>query len=487
MAPIDKLLSEISAGQGPNVVLVVGDLVLAEPAGQRVAAALAKAAGCTVDLKRRPLGLQPVLADLRTFSLFASGKVVLVVDSAVLADRNSAASLIDDAGDALPLSQKGGGLSGNSRESASRLLQALRLFGVDPFAGAPAAAIEQLPAWAFQGGVAYRKRRQNKPRPKGEVETLRAGLVDLLAAARAEELVGAAEGDLTELGAAIEVGLPPGHSLVLVESAAAEDHPLARTLAERGALISAGRLEAEKGGGWQGLDRITDELESQTGIGIASDAVAELARRTLRQGEQHADSTARFAGEYRKLAELAKAEKLKRITLAVVEGSVEDRGEEDVWQLLDAISSGRGDQALERIGRLLRSAEDPLAARLSFFSLLAGFCRQLVAVGGLLTERGLPRGEANYSKFKSKLAVDLQTELPGGRKNPIGGLHPFRLHRVYLAASRIPVEALGELPWRVLETELRIKGESGDPDVALADLIARVAGAGRAPARAARR
>lgn len=487
MAPIDKLLSEISAGKPQGVYLVVGDLVLAEPLGQRLAEALAKAAGCGIDVRRRPLRLEPILADLRTFALFSAGKTVLVIDSATLADRNAAASLIDDAGDALPLSQKGGGLGGREREAASRLLQALRLFGVDPFAGEPAAALAKLPGWALQGGVAYRKRRQNKQRPKGEVETLRDGLADLLAAARAEDLVGAAEGDLAELSAAVESGLPPGHSLILVESAAAEDHPVARSLAARGALLAAGRVEAERGGGWQGLDTIADELERQTRVAIAADALAELARRTLRQGEQHADSTARFAGEYRKLAELASAEKRSKITLALIEGSVEDRGEEDVWQLLDAISAGRGDEALERVGRLLRSAEDPLATRLSFFSLLAGFCRQLVAVGGLITERGIARGEANYNKFKTRLAGELQAELPGGRKNPVGGLHPFRLHRVYLAASRFPNPALAELPWRVLETELRIKGESGDADVALADLIARLASAGRAPARAARR
>lgn len=478
--PLDKLLADIAAGKPFPVVLVVGDLVLAEPAGQRVAQAMAQRAGCAVDQRRRPTELGPILADLETFSLFSTGKVVVVVDSAVLADRNAAAGLLDEAGEVLPLSQKGG-LGGREREAASRLLQAVRVFGVDPLSGDPDKVLSQLPAWAFQGGTAFRKRRQNKQRSKGDVETLRDGLAELLHAARNEGMVGDVQGDLAELGRAIEGGLPPQHSLVLIETSAAAEHPLVQALLERGAVVESGHLASDRGGAWQGLDLLADELEKQTGVSMAQDALQELARRTLRQGEQHADSTARFAGEYRKLAELADG---PRIARRLVEDVVEDRGEEDVWQLLDAIAAGRGGEALERVSRLLRSAEDPLAARLSFFSLLAGFCRQLVAVGGLLIERGLPRNEANYNKFKIKLAGDLQAELPGGRKNPVGGLHPFRLHRVYLAASRFPAPELAELPWLVLETELRLKGESGDPDVALADLIARLSGPARPGQRA---
>ena len=478
---LEKLLADIQAGKAPPVVLVVGDLVLAEPAGQKIAEAMASRAGCGVDLFRRPPGIESILADLRTFSLFSSGKVVIVIDSAALADRNAAADLIDQAGEVLPLSQKGG-LGGREREAASRLLQALRLFGVDPHRGEPGATLGELPAWAFQGGAAYRKRRQNKQRPKGEVESLRDGLGELLAAARAEALSGIAEGEVAELGAAVAGGLPPGDSLILVEGSAAKDHPVVQAISEAGGLVELGQVESERGGGWQGLDLLAAELASQTGVGIGSDALQELARRTLRQGEQHADSTARFAGEYRKLAELATAAKAPRIARALVADAVEDRGEEDVWQLLDAIAAGRGDEALTRVARLLRSADDPMAARLSFFSLLAGFCRQLVAVGGLLTERKLPRGEANYNKFKMKLAEELQAELAGGRKNPVGGLHPFRLHRVYLAASRFPAADLALLPWHVLEAEQRMKGESGDADVALADLVARLAGPPRVAA-----
>ena len=127
------------------------------------------------------------------------------------------------------------------------------------------------------------------------------------------------------------------------------------------------------------------ELESQTGVGIDRRALDELARRTLQTARAKrgaaagaaADSTARFAAEYRKLAALTAG---GRITRRRVEEAVEDRGEEDVWKILDALGSGRGGEALRRFRRLLAAADDPLASRLSFFALLAAFCRQLTAV-----------------------------------------------------------------------------------------------------------
>ena len=104
----------------------------------------------------------------------------------------------------------------------------------------------------------------------------------------------------------------------------------------------------------------------------------------------------------------------------LVERAVEDRGEEDVWQLLDAVAAGRGGEALDRLRRLILAADDPLAARLSFFSLFASFCRQLTAIRGLMRASRVPAGEANYARFKDRHAPQLQGEVPGGGKNPIG-------------------------------------------------------------------
>jgi hypothetical protein len=484
---VDTFLAKLSkSGQPPQVCLVHGDLVLAEPAAQRIAETLARAAGVAPETYRHPASLGPILQDLRTYSLFAAGKVVLALDSAVLADRNAAGDLIDDAAEVVPMSGGSGGdrsLSGRERQAASRLLQALHLFDLDPYAGVPETVVAGLPAWVLEGGKA--KRSGGRGRTKKQVEELRSGLAGLLEAARREELQGTGEGDLSELAEVVRGGLPPGHALVLAEGAVAADHPVVRLLEERGAVLGLGKVESDRGS-WQGLDLLAKELERQTGVAITSDALSELARRTLRQesdrqgrgtGGVEADSTARLAGEYRKLANLLGAE--GKIDRRLVEQTVEDRGEEDVWQLLDAIAAGRGGEALDRLHRLISAAEDPLAARLSFFSLLASFCRQLVAVRGMMKVARVGANESNYGRFKNSHAPALQSEIPTGGKNPLAGLHPFRLHRAYLAACRLPEPFLARLPSDLLETELQIKGESGEADVALARLVTRLSQAGR--------
>lgn len=488
---VDSFLSRLfrPGHSGPQVCVVHGDLVLAEPAAVRAAQILADAHGLPrdrVEIYRHPSSLSPILQDLRTYSLFGGAKVLLALDTAVFADRNAAAGLIDDAAEALPLASNHAlaALGPRERQAASRLVQALHLFDAAPDSGPPERVLGALPAWAFEGD---RRAKGSRARTKKQVEELRTGLAALLDAAVREGIQGIGQGDLTELADAIRGGLPDGHVLVLAERSVATDHPVVKLLDERGAVLAVGSVEADRGG-FQGLEPIAEELERQTGVAIASDALAELARRTLRkQGDGRgretaidADSTSRLAGEYRKLANLVQGAGETRITRKLVEHNVEDRGEEDVWQLMDAVATGRAGEALDRLHRLLTSADDPLAARLTFFALFSAFCRQLTAIRGMMRAARVPGGEPSFARFRDRLAPALQGEMPGGGKNPLAGLHPFRLHKAYLAASRLPEAMLARLPADVLDTELQLKGESSQPDAALADLVARVASAGSA-------
>jgi hypothetical protein len=490
--PVKRLLAVLGQDGPSQVALVHGDLVLAEPAALEVAGALAARHGGRVEAHRRPPYLGPLLQDLRTFSMFGSAKVLLAIDTFVFADRAAAADLLDEAEEALPLAGGSGSaaaLSARERQAASRLLQALKLFEIEAADGGEPAEqlLARLPAWVFEGGKAARRARGGRGRGKRQVEELREGLAALLEAARREGVEGRAEGDLSDLAAAISGGLPAGHFLVFAEREVAADHPLARLLGERGAVAAVGEVEADRGG-WQGVDLLAAELERQTGIGISSEALAELTRRTLRKpGDRPAggrsgeaasasvtsDSTARLAGEYRKLANLARAAGHGRIERRTVEEAVEDRGEEDVWKLLDAIGAGHGGEAMDRLQRLLTAADDPLAARLSFFALLATFCRRLTAIRGMMRAARVPAGETNYNRFAARLAPSLQGDLPGlpGGKNPLAGVNPWALFRAYLAASRLPEPIAARLPWEVLETELQLKGESGQADAALARLV----------------
>jgi DNA polymerase-3 subunit delta len=473
-----RILSAIAAGKIRPLYLVTGEPVLAEPAARRIADAVAQPNGVRVESFRRPVDLGAILADLRTYSLFGSGKVTVVVDSAVLSDRRAAAYLIDQAAEALPI-DAANELSGAARLAAGRLLQVCRFFGLEPGATPARQTIDALPAWAFEGasGGGSRGSSRAKKRTKAQVEELRSGLTALLETAVRDGVQGWAEGDAVELAAIAESGLPSGHCLVLCEAAIADDHPLVKRLRGEGSLLELALVDTDRAGKWQGLDQLRAELERETGVAMTDAALDELARRTLRHRSERGasgtdpDSTARFAGEYRKLVSLTDA---KSIEIELVVQAVEDRGEEDVWALLDAIGAGRLAEALGRLRRYVDSAEDPMQARLAFFGQLASLCRQLTAVAGMVEVAGIAPGERNYNRFRERQAPKLQAGV--GDFRPLADLHPYRLHRAYLAASRIGAPILQSLPARVLETELRLKGESGDPDAALTDLIAFLAG-----------
>jgi hypothetical protein len=238
-------------------------------------------------------------------------------------------------------------------------------------------------------------------------------------------------------------------------------------------------IGAGKQGDWQGLGPLKAELERDTGVTITADALDELTRRTLqreddRDGGVRVDSTERLAGEFRKLASLAGSG--GTIDRSLVEKAVEDRGEEDKWKILDAVGEGRAADASHGIDRYLAAADDPIATRLSFFGLLAGFARLLTEVAGVARRQGVPRGERSYSRFKSRLAPRLQDPGAAVGRNPLEKVHPYRLHRAYLAASRLSPERLARLPERVLEAELALKGGSRRPRAVLAALVAHLAG-----------
>jgi hypothetical protein len=474
----EAILGKIAAGEVAPLYLVSGDRVVAEPAAERIAEAVAEGTGCEVETRRRPAELRPVLADLRTLSLFGGGKVVLVIESRVLADSRDVAELVDDAAEVLPVGRE---LATNERRAAGRLLQAMRLFDVDPYRGTPGEALAQLPAWAYQGGSSYRRKSRNRPRGKRQVEDLRNGLAGLLEVARAEELEGWAESELAELSALVAGGLPPSHTLILVEHSVAADHPLVAAVAKSGAWLDVGQVGTDRRGRWEGLEGLAAELERETGVGIEPGALRELGRRTLQLEDRRSgggvrvDSTERLAGEYRKLSSLAGDS--GAIDLELVQSAVDDRGEENVWKILDAIGEGRTADALHGIDRLLAAADDPIAARLSFFGLLANFARHLTAVAGMARVVGVPRNERSFERFKRELAPRLQEDRPGMGTNPLAGIHPFRLHKAYLAASRLPTGLLATLPAKTLEAEIALKGGSRRPQAVLAVLVSEIAGA----------
>jgi hypothetical protein len=446
---VKRLLAAARAGEQPPLVVVHGDRALAAPYAERLLAALGELWGVAPRIHRFDAKLSALVADLRTLSLFDPGKLVAVFDTGLIADRAAAADLLAAAREALPWSGGADDLDGAPRAAALRLLQVCRLHDIDPAGAPPEEVLRQLPAALFgEAGTAAEARRDLAP---------------LLAAAIAAGLRGEGEGELGLLADILRDGLPERHLLVLVESAIDGQHPLAAALAERGALLDAGRLAIGRGEKIAGLDALVAELERETGARLRSEAAAELSRRTLRAegfrrggapGAVDADSAARFAAEYRKLASLAAEGVIDR---AAVVTNVEDRGEEDVFKILDALGAGEAGKALDKIARRLAGAEDRMLERLSLFGRLAGYARSLVAVAGAVAVTGSRADESSFQRFRERLAPKLQGELDGVSANPLKGMKVFPLHRIYLAAARLSPEKLAGLPALTLATERRLE------------------------------
>ncbi len=466
---MQTLVDAARAGSAPPVILVRGHRALAEPAAGRLAAAIGELWGVDPVAFRHPERLGELVEDLRTYSLFAPGKIVVAVETGVLADREAAATLLAEAREVLPWSGGAAELAGKARQAALRLLQVLRLFDLEPGSAPADRLIAQLPESLFSGG-------RGKAAKAGGAEQ-RAALEPLLAAAVEAGLRGAGESEASLVADLVRDGLPERHLLLLVESTAAEGHPLVATLARREAVVDAGGLTSDRGT-VSGLERLVTELARETGVTIRKEAAAELARRTLRPEDERrgggavdADSTERFAAEYRKLAALSGG---GAIELATVRSQIEDRGEQDVWAILDAIGAGKAGDALAGIARRQAGAEDPVLERLSFFSLLAGFARRMMAVEGALKATGARRGVSSYPGFKSQVAPTIQGAIDGVEKNPLAGAHAFQLHRAYLASARFTPAELDRFPALLLETERRLKGDSSDADAALTELVVRL-------------
>ena len=483
---IDAAVKSIESGDRQPLYLVIGEQVLATREATRIAEALGAAAGCEVAIHKGAAGaeLRSILADLLTFSLFEPAKVALVVASEAFADKDAAADLVDEAAKALGddyglAGAAREGLSLTERRAAGLLLQTLRLFDVDPLTGGAEEAVSALPDSALSGGKNLRTGGR-RGRLKKERAELARGLAALLEAARAEGLSGWSDKDVAELARVAGGGLPEGHALVFAERSVDRGHPIARRLFERDAAFEVGQLGFDRNGNVVGLHPVVAELERETGVRIDRAGSVELARRTLRKGggwgasEADASSAARFAAEYRKLAAGARGGS-ERIDRGMVVEMVSDRGEEDVWKVLDAIGRSGPARALVQFRRYLATAADQDGATFSFFGVLGGFCQHLVAIHGAIARNPVPPVR-DYNAFRSRVLPKIKADLP----ESVAKIAPFRLFRAYQAATlRQGPEAerlMADLPWKVLETEVRLKGGSDDRTTAIEALVATLAG-----------
>ena len=279
-------MPEPDAARGPDrprrtraraapVYLVTGDRVLAEPAAERLAAAAAeKRRLCSRAppppfLPRPAAGRPAHLRPVRRRQGRAGGR-----DRRPRRQDRRRHLPRPGGGGSAPLG--GDGLSAAERRAALRLLQAIRLFDLDPYRGDPAARPGPAPGLGVQGGerpALEEEGRGDPGRPGGDARPP-PGPPSSRASPRRRS-PSSRRWSARACRRATCWCWPRAPWRRTTRSLEA--------LAGHKAVLGAGPGRVREGD-WSGLDELTAELARQTGVTIDRPALAALARRTLRGG-----------------------------------------------------------------------------------------------------------------------------------------------------------------------------------------------------------
>ncbi len=460
-----------------SVVVFFGSRSLAEAAAASWIEA--RLSGGLLEFARHvgPEFLESAVVDLRTASLFAGGKLHLLIETGVLETPLAPEELLSQALSGLESGQVSTASSESTRQAALVLLRMLRLLGISWDGEAPDRVIDRIPdsVWG-----AYR--RLSGRSVSSSQEAARSKLRSLLEMALQEGLRGLSENAAGMVFDLVQDGLPRGHWLVLVESRGDLRHPLAMALRARGALVEVGQVELDtKRSGLAGFRPLLERLERESGVVMAPEAAEELLRRTVRFKTEpwsgasalvDPDSLQRLESEYRKLGSLFPSGELRREDVAQW---VVDRGEEGAFEWLDALAEGRTEEALERVERRLSGAAEPGGERLRLLSQLAGLVRQVWAVSSVARRVGVPLRPESFGRFRDRIYPRLLEPVPELGSSPLAGSKPFPLYRAFCLACRLPEGLLERLPARLWRSERRLRGESEAPELELASFVAETA------------
>ena len=441
---IAQLLQKIADGEIAPVYLLVGERYLCREAAEQLLTALLP------DERERQSRLTVIegeredpartLAGLRTYSLFGGRRVHKVLDSRLFFSKTVAKTLWEKAEKAAE----------NEKGEAARLLVAmLGLAGLTPadwqqdeLAALTAAAWQKLFGFAKPGETAW-------------AAAILAEIADQPASPAP-----AGKGDPGEAYiAALESGLAPGNILLLLAETADRRKKLYKYLDKNGVIID---LSVDSGG------TAAARTEQQN-------LLAELARRTLAQfGKKLASDALEPLLErigFHPVAVVMESEKLALyvgeqpvISRADVDAMVGRTREEAIFELSEAYSSGKLEQALGLLDRLQQGGMHPLA-------ILGGLRNHIRKL--LLTKAVLDGAEVTFSPglpfpaFQKNYLPQLKEERESGRGWPpsFPG-HPYALYQLFLQAARLSPARLRGMLGALLEAEARLKG-SGVPTAAV--------------------
>ncbi|XOF34243.1 MAG: DNA polymerase III subunit delta [Candidatus Electrothrix sp. YB6] len=446
---IATLLQEIRDGASFPAYLLVGERYLCQQAADRIAEALCAQGGTVHSIDGDTEDSGATLAKLRSFSLLGGRQVFRVKNSRLFHSKNVAKSIWNRAVKAQ---------QSNEPEKAVRYLQALmEAGGLDSRDPANDPASLTPTQWKKSFGFA---------RPAGPLDWTGQLLANQSGgpAAESAEPSSTASGPAGNAGelllATLEAGIPENNILMLLAEEADKRKKLYKAFKEKYAVID---LTVDTGSGAQAKKVQQSVLREQVravlqsmGKNMAAGVMEQLLERVGFHpvaAVMETEKLALSAGENR------------QITLQDLNTLVGRTRQEAIFELTQAISDKKTDQALLVASRLQENGVHALAVLAS----LRNFTRTLLLFRALLEQEqyGIQPG-IPAKKFQDHCLPLLKKN--DRWKKELSG-HPFALYMRFRTASGFSAVLLRSWLGLILATDMRLKGSPVAPDIVLQHLI----------------
>ena len=434
---VNTLLKGVERGERAQVYLLFGERYLCqEIAHELVCRLLPDEAHRLQSLKAIDGDQEEVGATvnmLKTYSLFGTRQVIRVMDSQILYSKVVASALWDKA--------RKGWDGKEPKKSLRYLAQMLALADLAP-ADWEKEEMSACPVGRWQELFGF-------PRP----EDL-AWVQDALAASDGVVPMGAPKGDGAELlMAALETGIPPGNTLILVAEAADKRKKLFKYLEKNCVVVDLS------------VDTGSSSAARKDQDALLKDIVQQSLARFGKKLEVRALPVLLERVGFHPVAVAMEAEKLalsvgeaETITMDDLNGMVGRTREEALYELNEAFGNHDLPASLTICQRLQENGVHPLIVVAG----LRNFLRKLLLVRAIIEQPSSAYDEGiSYAAFQKGLLPQLQESL-GSQQKVLAG-HPFAVYKSFQQGERFTLAALKQARGDLLEAEYRLKG-SGLPE-----------------------
>lgn len=449
----DKLLSQITAGKTPPIILVGGNNeYLVEQAFTSIRDAIVGAnRGMQPESYPEGADLGSVIDNFRTHSLFGGSRLLVLNEVNAFVSKKEVKTLLDKALDDWRTAKT----DRKRASSVAKLLHILGLIGAD--------LEESDDAIVSALGVAKE----------------RSTLEEMLRMARATgKRASRGEGDAALLTDAVVHGGAPGAVLLMRTGEIPEDSTTVKAIDKSGAIV---QCDLSREAFAHALDQAVSEIANDYRVKIDGGAVTAL-RRRLGIERVLADKFSKevpdlrtIVSEIERLATLAGES--GRVTPQMVEQQVEEVSGGARYEFASLFTEGKYVEAVVKLRELVAQMrrEDPRTPidmhYGKFIFNLADELRQIIAVRAFARTKKLDlRRSMNYNQFKDSLADtlgDYLKELGVVRQKP----HPFVLLKKFEAAKRFSDEQLFAALAELAELDFTRKSGGVPAEVGIETLV----------------